>query len=76
MSPLGLGMGSLKNNNIMPQLLHMEEDKRHISARQGALFAFECLSNTLGRLVEPYIISLLSPLLNCFGDTSAEIVSA
>lgn len=72
----GLGMGSLKNNNIMPQLLHMLEDKRHISARQGALFAFECLSNTLGRLFEPYIISLLSPLLNCFGDTSAEIRQA
>lgn len=69
-------MGSLKNNNIMPQLLHMVEDKRHISARQGALFAFECLSNTLGRLFEPYIISLLSPLLNCFGDNSAEIRQA
>jgi hypothetical protein len=31
--------------------------------RQGALFAFECLSETLGILFEPYVIRILPALL-------------
>ncbi len=39
----------------------------------GALFAFERLSLGLGRLFEPYVVKLIPQLLNCFGDTNADV---
>ena len=45
------------------------ENKKEQLAREGALFAFEALSERLGRLFEPYVISILPMLLVCFGDS-------
>ena len=39
----------------------------------GSLLAFECLSEKLGRLFEPYVIQILPMLLNCFGDGSQAV---
>lgn len=39
----------------------------------GALCAFECLSEKLGRLFEPYVIHILPSLLTAFGDSSPQV---
>ncbi len=72
----GLGISSLKKYNIMTALQTAVEDKKHPYARQGALFAFECLCNTLERLFEPYVIQILPKLLVCYGDNVADVREA
>ncbi|KAF2074627.1 hypothetical protein CYY_004066 [Polysphondylium violaceum] len=72
----GLGISSLKNYKILEVLQSYVEDKRHPISRQGALFAFECLCNTIGRVFEPYVIHILPKLLVCFGDNNSEVRDA
>eukprot|EP01132_Coremiostelium_polycephalum_P008022 gene8022-9867_t len=72
----GLGISSLKNYDILNVLQGYVEDKKHPNARQGALFAFECLCNTIGRIFEPYVIQILPKLLVCFGDTVSDVREA
>ncbi|KAK5582574.1 hypothetical protein RB653_004159 [Dictyostelium firmibasis] len=72
----GLGIGSLKNYSILDTLQSYIEDKKHPTSRQGALFAFECLCNTIGRVFEPYVIHILPKLLVCFGDNVGEVREA
>ena len=48
----------------------------YMQAREGALFAFECLVEKLGRLFEPYVIHILPMLLVAFGDGDAGVREA
>ncbi|XP_028418070.1 LOW QUALITY PROTEIN: eIF-2-alpha kinase activator GCN1-like, partial [Dendronephthya gigantea] len=64
----GLGILSLKQQNIMSTLQDAIQDKKNYRHREGALFAFELLCHILGRLFEPYIVHVLPHLLLCFGD--------
>ena len=41
-----------------------------VSARQGGLMAFECLSERLGLLFEPYVITLIPVLIKSFSHAS------
>lgn len=66
----GLGILSLKQLDIMTKLTNHIQDKKNYKSREGALFAFEMLCATLGRLFEPYIVHVLPHLLQCFGDPS------
>jgi hypothetical protein len=50
----GRGISSLKEFSIMSTLKDAIEDKKKNNRREGALFAFEALSFSLGRLFEPY----------------------
>lgn len=52
----------------MPTLQEAIRDKKNFRHREGALFAFESLSNMMGRLFEPYVVHILPDLLLCFGD--------
>ncbi|KAF5835979.1 armadillo-type protein [Dunaliella salina] len=72
----GLGLMAMKNCGIMDNLKAAVEDKKDPAAREGALMAFECLSQKLGKLFEPYIIYILPLLLNCFGDTVPSVRAA
>lgn len=64
----GLGILTLKQQNIISTLNESIQDKKNWKHREGALFAFETLCTMLGRLFEPYVVHLLPHLLLCFGD--------
>ncbi|EGG22499.1 HEAT repeat-containing protein [Cavenderia fasciculata] len=72
----GLGISSLKQYDIVATLTSYVDDKKHPYTRQGALFAFECICSTLGRIFEPYVIQILPKLLVCFGDSSEDVRKA
>ncbi|KMY91456.1 uncharacterized protein Dsimw501_GD28194 [Drosophila simulans] len=72
----GLGILSLKQLDIMSKLTAFIQDKKNYRSREGALFAFEVLCSTLGRLFEPYIVHVLPHLLQCFGDPSQYVRQA
>ncbi|KAK9146319.1 hypothetical protein Sjap_006222 [Stephania japonica] len=64
----GLGISCLKKNGIVAVLEQGLEDRNSAKAREGALLAFECLCENLGRLFEPYVIQMLPLLLVSFSD--------
>ncbi|KAJ3153392.1 translational activator of GCN4 [Geranomyces michiganensis] len=72
----GCGISALKEFSVMSSLREAVEDKKRVEKREGAVFAFETLSQTLGRLFEPYVIQILPLLLVCFGDSSREVREA
>ncbi|KAI8828909.1 armadillo-type protein [Chytriomyces cf. hyalinus JEL632] len=72
----GRGISSLKEYGVMSSLKDAVEDKKKMEKREGALFAFEALSMTLGRLFEPYVIQILPLLLVCYGDSQREVRDA
>ena len=72
----GLGLSSLKSYGVMDALKAGVEDKSDAAAREGALCSFECLSDKLGRLFEPYVVSILATLLESFGDPSPDVRDA
>ncbi|KAE9015717.1 hypothetical protein PR001_g13467 [Phytophthora rubi] len=71
----GLGISALKLHNIIPRL---EEAMKAggANARQGAMLVFECLSQRLGLLFEPYIIVILPVMLKCSADASPQVREA
>ncbi|RKP06393.1 armadillo-type protein, partial [Thamnocephalis sphaerospora] len=72
----GYGLALLKERGIMAALKESAEDKRHVHARQGAMFAFEAFAQMLGRLFEPYIIQVVPLLLTNFGDSNKDVRDA
>lgn len=71
----GLGLGALKSLGIVAKLEAAAESKIE-PEREGAMLAFECLSQALGVLFEPYVIRLLPHLLRCFGDKADTVREA
>ncbi|KAJ2412327.1 translational activator of GCN4 [Coemansia sp. RSA 2530] len=72
----GRGLAALKKLLIIDQLREACDDKKVYQRRQGALFAFETLSATMGRLFEPYIIQFIPTLLTLFSDSNASVREA
>lgn len=64
----GFGLLSLKKYGIITVLREGFTDRSSAKSREGALLAFECLCEYLGRLFEPYIIQMLPLLLVSFSD--------
>ncbi|PFH47401.1 hypothetical protein AMATHDRAFT_152123 [Amanita thiersii Skay4041] len=69
----GSGISGMKEFEVMARLKHGMEEKKRFEPKQGVMFAFETLSNTLGRLFEPYITFALPMLLTSFGDSSTDV---
>lgn len=59
----GLGIASMKENDLIKKLIDAAEDKNNALRRQGSLLCFEALSEIMGRLFEPYIVHILGTLL-------------
>ncbi|KAF9479098.1 ARM repeat-containing protein [Pholiota conissans] len=72
----GTGIGGIKEFNVIQRLKAAAEEKKRYEYRQGVMFAFETLSNTLGRLFEPYITYVLPLLLTSFGDATTDVREA
>ncbi|ESO82427.1 hypothetical protein LOTGIDRAFT_223326 [Lottia gigantea] len=72
----GLGIMSLKQQNVMTTLTEAIQDKKDPVKREGALFAFEMLCNMLGKFFEPYIVNIIQHLLLCFGDAKGFVRKA
>lgn len=74
----GRGLQSLKEYELMDKLKDAAEDKdkNAYQSRQGALFAYETLSGTLGKVFEPYIIEIIPQLLALFGDANTDVREA
>ena len=71
----GLGIPCLKQHDIIPRLKEACASGS-INSRQGALFAFQCLSERIGLLFEPYIISIVEVLLKSFSHSSDHVREA
>ncbi|CAH8521962.1 unnamed protein product [Heterobilharzia americana] len=72
----GLGIMSLKHHGIIDKLMPALDDTKVAKRREGALMAVERLSLGMGRLFEPYVVRLITPLLNTFGDTNPGVREA
>ncbi|XP_022719011.1 protein ILITYHIA isoform X2 [Durio zibethinus] len=64
----GFGLSSLKKYGVVAVLREGFSDRNSAKSREGALLAFECLCEYLGRLFEPYVIQMLPLLLVSFSD--------
>ncbi|XP_021281649.1 protein ILITYHIA isoform X2 [Herrania umbratica] len=64
----GFGLSALKKYGIVAVLREGFADRNSAKSREGALLAFECLCEYLGRLFEPYVIQMLPLLLVSFSD--------
>ncbi len=72
----GHGIASFSEYKIMERLADAARDKDKMTARQGAMFAYETLTASLTTLFEPYIHGILPQLLACFGDPKEDVREA
>uniref|UniRef100_A0A0V0J0Y0 Putative translational activator GCN1-like n=1 Tax=Solanum chacoense TaxID=4108 RepID=A0A0V0J0Y0_SOLCH len=64
----GFGISCLKKYGIVAALHEGFADRNSAKSREGALLAFECFCEKLGKLFEPYVIQMLPFLLVSFSD--------
>ncbi|KAH6803964.1 ILITYHIA protein [Perilla frutescens var. frutescens] len=64
----GFRISCLKKYNVVTALQEGLSDRSSAKSREGALLAFECFCEKLGRLFEPYVIQMLPLLLASFSD--------
>lgn len=72
----GCGIASLKKFGVMDFLKVSVVDKKDAKKREGALLAFECLCERMGRLFEPYVIQILPAMLTAYGDGNKQVREA
>jgi len=72
----GAGIGTLYSSDILSELAAAALNKKDAKAREGALFAYEALLYSLGRLFEPFVSQILPFLLVTYGDSANEVRTA
>ena len=68
----GMGIASLKQYDIVNRLKEACNNGS-VNSRQGSLFVFECLSERMGLLFEPYVITIIPALLKSFSHSSDHV---
>eukprot|EP00056_Hartaetosiga_gracilis_P013902 m.234320 g.234320 ORF g.234320 m.234320 type:complete len:2626 (-) comp13915_c0_seq1:2636-10513(-) len=71
----GSSVKALKDEGVIDAIVEEVQSKK-AEKRESALMALELMSVILGRKFEPYIVKLISHLLNCFGDAKRDVRSA
>jgi hypothetical protein len=72
----GMGISALKKYSVVSKLDEALNNASSAATKEGALFCIELLSRNLKLLFEPYVITLLPALLNCFGDVNDHVRNA
>lgn len=72
----GAGILALATHDIMRTITDAADDAKTPQKREGVAFAFDCLSQALGRFFEPYVIEVLPIILKQLGDTAPEVREA
>ncbi|KAJ4845080.1 hypothetical protein Tsubulata_039395 [Turnera subulata] len=72
----GFGISCLKKYGIAAAIREGLADRNSAKCREGALLAFECFCEKLGKLFEPYVIQMLPLLLVSFSDPVAAVREA
>ncbi|AET38079.1 Gcn1p Ecym_2344 [Eremothecium cymbalariae DBVPG len=69
----GYGISALAKFDIIRNLIEASEDKKDPKRRESVAYAFECLSKSLGKLFEPYVIRVLPNILKNLGDSVPDV---
>lgn len=72
----GSGIVALTDYDLIRILIDAVEDRKDPKKRQGAQFAFECLSQSLQSLFEPYVFEIIPLILSSLGDSAPEVREA
>lgn len=72
----GYGISGLADFDIIRNLTDAADDKKDPKRRESVSICFECLSVTLGKYFEPYVIEILPILLKSLGDAVPEVRDA
>lgn len=64
----GVKSPSIRHFDLLPRLRKAAEDNKDAAKKQGALYTFKALVETLGCLFEPYVEQALPSLLNALAD--------
>lgn len=72
----GAGISALADYDIIRTLTEASEDRKDVKKRQGAQFAFECLSQSLASYFEPYALEIIPVILASLGDSVPEVREA
>jgi len=67
----GAGLSSVNGFGVLAFVKGALADEKDAKAREGGALLFEALAERLGRLFEPYVVSLLPALLDRLADTAA-----
>jgi hypothetical protein len=72
----GYGIAAVSEFDIIRHLSDAAEDKKNPIRRESVAVALECLSKSVGKFFEPYVIEILPLLLKSLGDSTAEVRDA
>lgn len=72
----GYGIRALSEFDIIRNLTEASEDKHISKRRESVSYVFECLSKSLGKFFEPYVIEVLPIILKNLGDPVIDVRNA
>ena len=67
----GLGVRAIRQFDVLPLLEQACRDKQ--APRSGAMLVLECLATALGRVFEPYALTMIQPLLDATAEKDSKI---